>query len=187
MKDDREYIAEAAALASANYPSWNPSRATLELWAVAMPELTGREFLNAMVAQIRNSPYQPTVSALLGRHLALTQGAEADSPGILAWGEVHAAIKRGHKPDAPEDSGRTHWTHELTEEALASLGGWVSVLGCQTSQVSSMRSRFCEAFDSLAKLHGEDSEREVVAQIVGGSGPLLPDGNDDGKTLPALE
>jgi hypothetical protein len=187
MTSNRQFIAEAAALASANYPTWNPSAATLELWAVAMPELSGREFLDAMVSHIRNSPYQPTVSALLGRHRDLSLGAEVETPGILAWGEVHAAIKGSDKPRAPEGSGRSYWSHELTEQALHALGGWVSVLGCQSSQISSMRSRFCEAFDGLAKLQEQEEERVAVAQIVGGSGPLLTDGTGGDKTTRELE
>lgn len=159
-----KHIAQAATLASAAYPNWSPTRSTLEVWATLLNDLTGPELVEAMAAHIRHSEFPPTVASLLSRSRSLKASA-GESPGILAWAEVHAAIKDGRKLRSPEGARWQWWSSELTEKALQSLGGWVSVADCQTAQVSSMRSRFCEAYDQLAKQLRDDAERVTLKQI----------------------
>jgi len=175
MSELKKHIAAAATMASAAYPNWNPTSATLQVWAGLLPELSGPELVEAMAAHIRASKFPPTVADILDRSKLMRSGPEADAPGLLAWGEVHKAIREGVRPA---------WSSHLIAPALDVLGGWGRVCGCQTSEVASLRSRFVQAFESLQKSELLDVERDTVQQIAG-SGNLRLLGTD--KTDPALE
>lgn len=153
---NREHIAQAAAMASAAYPNWNPTRATFEAWAVLLPDLDPDEFLAAMVGHIRHSKFPPTVADILERARSLRPPAHGES--IAAWGEVHKAIRSSSQPAGG-------WSDELTRPALDMLGGWSRVLGCQTSEIVSLRSKFCQAWDSLAADEARTMEGGAVATI----------------------
>jgi len=165
----KEHIAAAATMASAAYPNWNPTRDTFEVWVTLMPDLTGEQLVRAMTAHIRSSKFPPTVADILDRSKALTPDSEPSA--ILAWGEVHRAIRDGE---------RAVWSYPQTAPALDVLGGWVRVAGCQSSEVASLRSRFCEAFDQLHGTQLREVEAAKIAGILGnGSFKLLENLNPE--------
>ena len=167
---EREHIAKAAAMAAAAYPNWNPTRATLEAWSALLPDVDPDEFLEAMVGHIRGSKFPPTVHDLLARAQALKPAKHSE--GLPAWSEVHRAIQASGQPPGG-------WSDDLTGPALDMLGGWSRVMGCQSSEIASLRSRFCEGFDSLARAEASQAERETVAAI-SQERELLPTGENKG-------
>ena len=163
MTLSREIVIELAALASASYPRWEPSAATLHTWGHLLADFSEDALRGAMVAHIRSSQYPPSVAEIVEQ--ARLQEASEDPTAGEAWAEVTKVVRCG-------DPTTVSWSHPRIGKAVEAIGGFNTLVNSHIRDRTANRARFIEAYREARDVQTARENAEIGRQIAGGPQPL---------------
>lgn len=170
----KDFVAELAALASASYPQWQPTAATLHTWTHLLSDFSEDALRGAMVAHIRSSKFPPSVAEIVEQ--ARLQSASEDPTAGEAWAEVTKVVKY-------DDPNEVSWSHPRIGNAVEAIGGFNMLVNSHIRDRTANRARFIEAYREARDVQTARENAEIGRRIAGGpqslgallaSTPLLP-------------
>lgn len=154
MLNEEQFMKGMAVLMSA-YPDYKCTPETVDVYRVALRNLSPQEFEKTVWIHITTLKWFPKVSELLAA--VLNRG-----PSVIdTWNRLLAAAERGEKPEMDA----------ATEKALAFIGGWEQF---GLTSYDDLQFRFKDFKAALLEAWARDT-----LAVVGGEQPVLP-GVDQG-------
>ena len=155
----KDFVAELAALASASYPQWQPTAATLHTWTHLLGDFSEDALRGAMVAHIRSSKFPPSVAEIVEQ--ARLQSASEDPTTGEAWPEVTKVEKYADPSDVS-------WSHPRIGKAVEAIGGFNMLANSPVRDRTANRARFIEAYREARDVQAARENAEIGRQIAGG-------------------
>jgi hypothetical protein len=155
----KDFVAELAALASASYPQWQPTAATLHTWTHLLGDFSEDALRGAMVAHVRSSKFPPSVAEIVEQ--ARLQSASDDPTAGEAWAEVTQVVRY-------TDPSEVRWSHPRIGAAVDAIGGYHTLANAQAGDRTANRARFIEAYREARDVQAARENAEIGRQIAGG-------------------
>lgn len=156
------------AVLRAAYPNQTITEETVDVYCGMLADLDAEAATQGVKALLAESRFFPTISEI---RAAALRDNHAIASGLVAWGEVMAAVKRVGSYATPE------WSSETVAKAVRAIG-WESICRCEMEQLNTLRSQFIRTFDAY---HGHATRERNIGSLTGESTPeRLPTGTDGG-------
>jgi len=172
---DKQDIASLFQALAGLFPSWKPSAATFELYALALSDVPIDRLRRAAIMHARRSNYGPTVHEL--RDLA---GDQDKIGSEEAWEEVRSQIR------TVGWNGKPSFSTPEVERSVSAMGGWRTLCSTPSADMGVIQAHFMRCYAAYRGKFEHASEAVEVEKILGSSSGMLGSrqpARDDATTL----
>lgn len=132
--------AKLVGIIASAYPSWNPTKETIEVYATLLEDLYQTDAQEAVKRLVMASQYPPSVAAIRRKVLELHDGLPLTKSE--AWELVMLLVTKHGTYSRPRVED------ELTQSVVNSIG-WREI--CTSTNVDTIRAQFFRLYDELAE------------------------------------